>query len=256
MSTWATRKVLCPCGHRQDAVLADGLHITRLPEVRLKILAGTFHNVACGGCGVVQVVHTKTLYTDFERYHWVAVAPPWLVEHHEIWSEVLLREFDQNVRVAAPPMIQEMADAFEVRLVFGLDALAERLRAWDAGLDDRLVEVVKWQIFLARRDLFPPGARLRLMAVDRDAWLLRFSLRHAPSGETHELEASLDMLLEAEMQAKAAPPELMRIPFGGLDRMFASSQASASRPAQFMRVVAPMRPWDDGWLRPEAATPD
>jgi len=57
VSTWAVHTVRCRCGVTTEAQLADGLHISRLPEVRERIIAGTFHNVACSGCKEVSVVH-------------------------------------------------------------------------------------------------------------------------------------------------------------------------------------------------------
>ncbi len=244
MSTWAVRTVRCTCGHTQEAQLADGLHITRLPEVRARILEGTFHHVACRACGRVSTAQTKTLYTDFDRYHWVAVAPPWFIGDWPAWSEALTREFDHNMRVAAPPMIQALADRFAVRLVFGYDALAEKLVAWDAGLDDGLVEVMKLRLRAALPETPPPGFRMRLVGVDREGWTATLRLT-APRTDTLELVTSLDAYLLAERHAREAPEATLEVPFGGLDRLFASSLAATTRPADQMQVVAPMRPFDE-----------
>jgi hypothetical protein len=244
MSTWAMRAVRCPCGHTQDAQLADGLHITRLPEVRARILDGTFHHVACRGCRRISVVEQKTLYTDFDRYHWVAVAPPWTIAAWPDWVAALEHEFDHNMRVAAPPMVRELADRFKVRLVFGLDALAEKLVAWDAGLDDRLVEALKLRLRAARPDQTPPDSRMRLVAVHRDRWALTLRIT-APERDPVDVSVSLDAYLLAERHRAEAPPEVLAAPFGGLDRLFAPALAAATPMASRMHVVAPMRPFDD-----------
>lgn len=247
MSTFAARTVRCPCGALRRADLADGLHITRLPEVRQKILDGTFHHVACHECGRVSVVQTKTLYTDFERLHWVAVAPPWLVSDWPSWAGIVSAEFDHNLRVAASPLVSDLAERFTVRLVFGLDALAEKLHAWDAGLDDRLVEGLKFRLYQARRERFGPGFRLRLSGVSRERWELTFTLSHPRDPEVDVFGLSLDEYLESERnEAELASVDgLLATPFGGLDRLFASSQGGATPADDFMRVVEPMRPQDD-----------
>ncbi len=247
MSTFTPRTVRCPCGTLRKADLADGLHISRLPDVRAQILDGTFHNVACPACGVISVVHTKTLYTDFERFHWVAVAPPWLVGDWAAWSDVVLSEFDHNLRVAASPLVQDLAERFVVRLVFGLDALAEKLRAWDAGLDDRVLEGLKFRLYQSRRERFGPGFRLRLSGVSRDRWELAFTLSHPGDTEVDVWTLSLDEYLETERAAAelATVDGLQSTPFGGLDRLFAASQAGATPSNGFMRVVESLRPQDD-----------
>lgn len=247
MSTFAARTVRCPCGALRRADLADGLHITRLPEVRQKILDGTFHHVACYECGRVSVVQTKTLYTDFERLHWVAVAPPWLVSDWPSWAGIVSAEFDHNLRVAASPLVSDLAERFTVRLVFGLDALAEKLHAWDAGLDDRLVEGLKLRLYQARRERFGPGFRLRLSGVSRERWELTFTLSHPRDPEVDVFGLSLVEYLESERnEAELASVDgLLATPFGGLDRLFASSQGGATPADDFMRVVEPMRPQDD-----------
>lgn len=243
MSTWAVHTVRCRCGVTTEAQLADGLHISRLPEVRERIIAGTFHNVACSGCKEVSVVETKTLYTDFEQFHWVAVAPPWLLGDWATWSEALEKEFHHNMRVAAPPLVRDMADRFRVRLVFGLDALAEKLFAWDAGLDDRVVELMKVRLHAARRDLFPPGTRLRLVGVDRHKWTLTLRLSEA-RGATTSIETSLDTYLLAESAMDDAPAGVTDVPFGGFDRVFAASLTGLTHRAAHMHVVESMRPFD------------
>ncbi len=247
MSTWAVHPVGCPCGAEFQAQLADGLHITRLPEVRQKILDGTFHTVTCPGCRATGVVHTKTLYTDFQRFHWVAVAPRWMVGDYEAWDAVVTEEFHKNLRVAAPPMITALAGQFVVRLVFGLDALAEKLKAWDAGLDDAAMELVKWRLIQGHPELISPGFRLRLVEADRQRWHLGFSIERPGVPGVTLLDVSLDAYVEVVDRLEEAPEGLF-VPgstFVSLDRLFAGSLAAAWPERQSLRVLRPMRPQDD-----------
>ncbi|GMV41532.1 MAG: hypothetical protein AMXMBFR64_32480 [Myxococcales bacterium] len=163
MSTWATRMVRCPCGHELSAQVADGLHVSRLPEVRARILDGTFHRAACPACGELRTIEKKLLYTDFARFHWVGVCPQEWTASWSVLERELLAEFERVVVRAAPPMIQALAPRFVVRLVFGYDQLAEKLHAWDAGLDDRAVELVKLRVLARHPGLMRPGMAVRLL---------------------------------------------------------------------------------------------
>lgn len=256
MSTWASRTVRCVCGHLQAMDLADGLHITRLPEVRQRILDGTFHTATCGRCGRIGVVHTKTLYTDFSRWHWVAVAPPWLLGDWQRWARVVTGEFDHWMRIAAPPMVRELADRFAVRLVFGFDALAEKLRAWDAGLDDRVVEALKLRVARAELGHLGPGFRLRLAWVDRAAWELAFEATRVGVEDRTTFVLSLDeysMTAARPDELEVGMPELYETPFGGVDRVFAGSLAGATPMTDYMTVVGPLRPQDESAAYPVPA---
>ena len=250
MSTFAPRAVRCPCGRDFSVDLADGLHITRMPHVRQQILDGVFHNVRCPGCGAVRVCHTMTLYTDFERHHWVGLAPPWLIGDWRQWADALVEDFDHNVRRAAPPMIQSMADRFEVRLCFGVDALAEKLRSWDAGLDDRLVEVLKIQLFNQHRQFIRVGGVLRLMSVDKDDWTLTFGLTHPRRPGWEELTTSLDAYLHAQehrAEHMETLPGLFEGPLCSMDKLFAESLAATRTPTTYLQVLQPLRPQDESW---------
>lgn len=244
MSTWVSRTVRCVCGAFSTMDLADGLHITRLPEVRERILDGTFHIKACDVCGHIGIVHTKTLYTDFTRWHWVAVAPPWLVNEWPRWAELVAHEFDHNMRVAAPSMVRALANNFAVRLVFGFDALAEKLRAWDAGLDDRMVEALKLRVARAHLGELGPGFRLRLVRASRDTWDLELEASLLGRPDRLAFVLSLDEYLAVEASADH-PPEAIAVPFGGVDRVFAGSLAGAAAKQRHLTVVGPLRPQDD-----------
>jgi hypothetical protein len=224
--------------------LADGLHITRLPEVRQRILDGTFHTKVCRSCGHIGIVHTKTLYTDFDRWHWVAVAPPWLIHEWPRWEHIVRDEFEHNMRVAAPPMVKALADNFAVRLVFGFDALAEKLRAWDAGLDDRMVEALKVRVAMAHLGDLGPGFRLRLVRASRETWDLELEATLLGRKDRIGFVLSLDEYLTMEATSDH-PSEAIATPFGGVDRLFAESLGGAAAQRPYLTVVGSLRPQDD-----------
>jgi hypothetical protein len=221
MSTWAERTVPCSCGESIRTMVADALHISRLPAVRQRVLDRTFHRVACPRCGRIQTIDKKLLYTDFPRHHWIGVCP---VAWAPLWSGLersLRAEFERVVGRAAPPAIRALAPRFQVRLVFGCDQLAEKLYAFDAGLDDRIVELVKLRILAKHPGLVIPGVQMLLLPPEPGCARLEFEVfrRGVPGFSRVGCDRALyDGVMERRDEHRAALPDLDAA-FTGLDRM-------------------------------------
>ena len=121
--------------------MLKGMHVTSLPEQRAELLAGTLHTFLCPKCSAAIRVEIATVYTDFDRSDYVAVEPIGTMLSME------LRRFHQGVFDRAftlgPEVAQELGCSVRHRLVAGLPALREKVMAWDAGLDDRVLEATK-----------------------------------------------------------------------------------------------------------------
>ena len=163
MSTWEPHEVACAtCGHPIRAHLLKGMHITRLPEVKAAIRDGTFQVFPCPSCGTPTHIEKATIYTDFDAGHHVGVELPsetdWVeakARHRKVYDEAF---------VFGPPVAAELATRTLHRVVFGLRALREKVLAWDAGLDDQLVECAKLELLQAGSRSFTEES-LRLVAV-------------------------------------------------------------------------------------------
>lgn len=119
------------------------------PAGRPAILAGTLHRVACPNCGLWMRFERALLYLDVDRHQLVQVQPPDQLEqfaHHEACLDAAVKHLAHPLQAVGgrPP---------RVRLVFGQDALREKLVLWDAGLDDALVELMKRELRLRRPTL-------------------------------------------------------------------------------------------------------
>jgi hypothetical protein len=146
MSWFADERYTCPsCQREFMAATADTINVTRMPGARDQILAGTFHRFVCEHCQTRITIDRSFLYTDLRREHFVHVFP----KDHESgwpqWEEIAGETFWRGF-VPGPPAMREVATRFLVRAVFGLEALADKLRVWDAGLDDTLVELCKLEL--------------------------------------------------------------------------------------------------------------
>ncbi|MCA9538108.1 MAG: CpXC domain-containing protein [Myxococcales bacterium] len=245
MSTWRVHWIECPCGARFAASLADGVHVDAAPAVREQVLAGALHRAVCPGCGRAGTIDAEFIYADFARREWIVVAPPAEVGAWRRWAELTARLFDAHVTQAAVPEVRAAAAAFRVRTVFGVDALAERLRAFEARLDDRLIETLKLSLWRAGPTL-SPGRRVRLVEVDRAAFVLRFAIDTpgAPTAVPLAVSLSLGAYAEAEVEAERLEHELpafFAVPCGGYDVHFAAALARPWTAAPRLMIKGPVK---------------
>jgi hypothetical protein len=170
VSTFEPAVVRCPsCGTEQSTSVATSLHGPRVPEHVDAILAGTFQRLTCGGCATAFVVDRALLYLDFTNYHWVMMYPPeWRPRWREACDETVAA-WRRNTVDNAPLVVRMMNDRMQVRTVFGLRGLREKLLAWRHGLDDALIEVVKLDLLASEPDLMDaPGVELDLLEITPD----------------------------------------------------------------------------------------
>ena len=173
MSRFDRTEIACGCGRRLTVRVVHDLHASARPEDRAQILAGTYQEHRCDGCGRVIVVESPFVYTDFSREHYVAVEPPDRpigADTVAMHARVFRRCFDDG-----PPIARELGAGLRRRVVYGLVGLREKLRLWDAGFDDYVVEALKLDLLerLAAAGIgasvavvveLPPGGELVITA--------------------------------------------------------------------------------------------
>jgi len=155
MSSFDLTTMRCPsCGKDFEGGTADSINVTRMPWAKEQILAGELHRVECPHCHARHTVDRSFLYTDMTLGHFVLVFPNAQLGEWPELELVASRAF-HDVVDQGPPMVRAMADTFRVRQVFGLRDLGDKLRLWEAGLDDTIVELMKLELTqvpaLARR---------------------------------------------------------------------------------------------------------
>lgn len=176
MSTFVPSTIACRCGERYPVEVADGLHISLRPDLRQQILDGTFHRFFCPACGMTTMVDRLLSFTDFPRRQWFTVAPSHGLPWRRQWLDVAQKGFQATMVENAPEMVVGWGREMTRRLMFGLAALREKLIISDAGLDDRVVELLKVQIVRDLRGEFSPDHYFHLVEVKDDA--LMFERTH------------------------------------------------------------------------------
>lgn len=144
MSVFRDCELSCPrCGETHVASLAVSVNGERSRHLRDAILAGAFQQIPCPACGAVTPADGPLLYVEMGARRFIGCQPRgWEGAWRELEGEALdtwRRTFIDH----APETVRRMSAGFVVRTVFGLHALREKLVCFDAGIDDRLVEVLK-----------------------------------------------------------------------------------------------------------------
>lgn len=163
-------------GRRHATTLADCLNVQRTPEGRERILARRFHQVDVAG--VPFQVEKAFVYLDLARGQALLVQPPKERFRHADAGGALSR-----MLAVLPPAMREQAH--RVRVVFGLEELREKLVAFDAGYDDRAVELMKAAV-MHEHPVLLTRARLRLSLdrVDAQGAHFRAAYDHSPKAFT------------------------------------------------------------------------
>ncbi len=159
MAAFLPHIVTCSCGGTFVASLAESINVGRLPKVRDDILAGKLHRALCPTCGVSSTIEKSFLYTDPVRCAFYRVEPR---DQRHRWAAASL-DFGETIKKV--PEAWAPTSRRTVRVVYGMDELREKLLAEDAGIDDRIVELIK--VFLTHEHpvlLGRPRLRLRLDA--------------------------------------------------------------------------------------------
>lgn len=190
MNEFDDATVRCGCGHAYGARVARHLHVSRRPEVRQAIVEGSFHRFACPRCQRINVVEEVLPYTDFPRRHWFTLFPGAYLGRREAALALCRETFDKTMREHAPGLVRGWADEFVQRAVFGWAALRDKIVVLDAGLDDRLVEILKLRMFQSGSLVFEPGVYLCCTRVDKASLVFEYGAADSQTTTAIEVPGS------------------------------------------------------------------
>jgi hypothetical protein len=130
LSRPAEETVTCPqCQNRQTFRTWDSIDAPDDPELKRDLLMGVLHAFVCGKCGHQAEIARTLLYRDRSK----GLMIHWIVERDAMTQTAL------HARADGVPVC---------RLVRSRDELLEKIRIFDDGLDDRVVELAKYLLSL------------------------------------------------------------------------------------------------------------
>ncbi len=123
MSKCETIKGKCPiCLLEQDVTLWNSVNTSLNPELKPKVLSQDILRLKCSGCKGILMLGYPLLYHDMGRQLMISFAPA------------------PQERMPSPPPF--MGD-YQLRVVRSPNHLVEKILLFDAGLDDRAIEIIK-----------------------------------------------------------------------------------------------------------------
>ena len=173
------RKLVCFCEHEFESEVQDEVDLDREPQARQAILSGDFQTIRCPSCG-------KELKPEFP----VTVREPGR-------TLFMVPELD---RVAFYRGTLSYPVAHADRVAIGYDELVEKLRIREAGLDDRVVEVLKYYLLQKVLEHYEGEAEVRLLFRSRDDAGLMFHALGLKDDEVGVLRVSRQMADKAAAQ--------------------------------------------------------
>ncbi len=123
--------IVCPeCGHEQEIHVIPSVNVTLDPDMREKVLSGEIFLFTCEKCG----------FSGFAGY-------PFIYEDKETAGGFLIYLepgcIDREVGIAGDVADQILLQNMTMRLVTTVPELKEKIFVFEAGLDDRVLELFK-----------------------------------------------------------------------------------------------------------------
>lgn len=124
--------ITCPyCGHKQNMTFWGVVDANENPKIKQRILNGTFFEQTCKACGEQHLVSYPMLYEDKENRLMI------YLNSTPLGISTAQEAIDSRRNVVAEK------DDMRIRIVTSPNYLREKLRIFDMGFDDRVVEIVK-----------------------------------------------------------------------------------------------------------------
>lgn len=144
-------QINCPkCRHGWSVELHESVNVKTDPGLREQLFSNQLNSVTCPGCSFVFRVDKPLLYSDPDRrllIYWFPAPAARRAEGEEQFAE-WIRE--------AGLIMPDGVRAPEVHLVFSRIEMVERIFLREAGLDERIVEYVKYLIYTRNGEKLDP----------------------------------------------------------------------------------------------------
>lgn len=163
MSISRTVNISCPtCGTQQDIQLYDAINVETEPHLKNALMHNQLNRVECAECDASFRVDMPLLYNDPKN----KILIHWVPEGGDVAREQILEEFDRSME-EMNEMVPADIDLPGVRLVLSRVELVELIFMIEAGLNQRVVEYVKYSIHTRNMEkLDPKKFRLLLNVQD------------------------------------------------------------------------------------------
>ncbi len=143
MSKKYTTVINCPeCNNKQEFTRWESINTTLDPELKQAVRDLSLFRFTCSNCGYIADVNYGFLYHQMEDHVWMHY-----ITNHDTFDEI------NNFINTDNEMFKNLArNNYLIRIVFSRENLLEKLAIIDVGLDDRVIEILKFMISAYIRD--------------------------------------------------------------------------------------------------------
>ena len=161
MSQKTAYNIRCPkCQHDQSVELYESINVQTSPELKKLLMANQLNTVKCEQCELTFRVDKPLLYHDPKRRFMIYQIP---VKDNAV--EDGEREFTESLGRLSGVMPKDI-QAPDVSLVFSRTELVERIFLRDAGLNERIIEYIKYMIYSRNAGKVNPAKKNLLFDVE------------------------------------------------------------------------------------------
>ncbi|MEN7973268.1 MAG: CpXC domain-containing protein [Verrucomicrobiota bacterium] len=164
MSISRTINISCPsCGTQQNVQLYDAINVESDPQLKDALMHNQLNRVGCSDCEASFRVDMPLLYNDPQN----KILIHWVPEAGDVTREQILEDFDQSME-EMNAMVPDDIDLPSVRLVLTRVELVELIFMIEAGMNQRVVEYVKYSIYTRNMEKVDPH-KFRLLLNVQDS---------------------------------------------------------------------------------------
>lgn len=144
MSKEHRESITCPkCGKKSDFTVWESLNTMLDPDEKPKVISGDLFRFTCPECGAVTTINYPMLYHQMEDHMMI-----YYVLSEEAYEQAY--EFCTGKKTNGEDSEHKLSDIFGdamsnylYRIVLSQNSLREKIRIFDDGKDDRIIEIMK-----------------------------------------------------------------------------------------------------------------
>lgn len=163
MSKEHRESITCPkCGKKSDFTIWKSLNTMLDPDEKAKVISGDLFSFTCPECGAVTTVDYPMLYHQMEDHMMI-----YYVLSEEAYEQAY--EFCTGKKTNGEESEYKVFDAFGdamnnylYRIVLSQNSLREKIRIFDDGKDDRIIEIMKFFMAASIQSQHPEIANFEL----------------------------------------------------------------------------------------------
>ncbi|MGT2895460.1 CpXC domain-containing protein [Streptococcus entericus] len=134
--------IACPvCKHQSGFTTYQSINATLEPKLKQQLIDRELFKFYCLNCGEQRVVCYETLYHDMENRLMLYYIPAVVNREQEV---ARIEEMFSQIKQVEGDRYFNSLDSYNFRIVSDMESFIEKVQIFDAGYDDRVVELMKF----------------------------------------------------------------------------------------------------------------